>query len=434
LLFRNISFLDKNGTIIPNQNVLIEGKTIQSVGNEIPEGYQGAVYEGQGKLLMPGFVNSHSHTPMTLMRGYGENMVLSKWLNDCIFPFEARLQPNDVYYATLLGIAEMVRFGIVSTTDMYYFIPKMSAAFVSAGMKANLSHTIVGTFGGDFNRCPACSDSRKAFLNYHGAGDGLIQIDVGIHAEYTTDEKAVWGAANLAKDLKTGIHVHLSETKEEVEGCKTRRKGLTPTQYFDRLGVFDVPTVAAHGIWLEDGDLEILSEKNVSVVTCPKSNLKLASGLFDYARLKRAGINIAIGTDSVASNNNLNMLEEIKIFSLLQKYRSGDPTQVKPWEVLQLAISNGYLAQRRTDCGIIAPGYRADLIVVDMSNPYWQPTHNILNNLIYSAAGTDVVLTMIDGEIVYRDGEYLTIDIEQVKYEVETSKQRILTELNNKSE
>jgi 5-methylthioadenosine/S-adenosylhomocysteine deaminase len=429
LLFRNISFLDKTGAIIPNQQILIEGKFIRSIGSEVPEGYHGPIFEGQGKLLMSGFVNSHSHTPMTLMRGYGENMILARWLNDCIFPFEAHLKPDDVYYATLLGIAEMIRFGIVSTTDMYYFIPKMAAAFVSAGMKANLSHTIVGTFGGDFSRCPACADSRKAFVNYHGAGEGLVQIDIGIHAEYTTDEKAVWGAANLAKDLKTGIHVHLSETKEEVEGCKARRKGQTPAQYFNRIGVFDVPTVAAHGIWLEDEDLEILKEKKVTITTCPKSNLKLASGILDYARLKKAGIPVAIGTDSVASNNNLNMLEEMKFFSLLQKNRSGDPTQVKPEEVLRSAIGNGFLAQRRTDCGIIAPGYRADLIILDMAAPYWQPTHNILNNLIYSSSGSDVVLTMIDGQVVYHEGNYPTIDMEQVSYEVDASKQRILSEL-----
>lgn len=429
MLFRNISYLDQTGTILFNQHILIEGKFIRSIGSQEPEGYRGPIFEGQGKLLMPGFVNSHSHTPMTLMRGYGENMVLSRWLNDCIFPFEAHLKPDDVYYATLLGIAEMIRFGIVSTTDMYYFIPKMAAAFTSAGMKANLSHTIVGTFGGDFNRCPACADSRKAFVNYHGAGEGLVQIDIGIHAEYTTDEKAVWGAANLAKDLKTGIHLHLSETKEEVEGCKTRRKGQTPAQYFNRIGVFDVPTVAAHGIWLEDEDLEILKEKKVTIATCPKSNLKLASGVLDYARLQKAGIPVAIGTDSVASNNNLNMIEEMKFFSLLQKNRSGDPTQVKPEEVLRSAIGNGFLAQRRTDCGIITPGYRADLIVLDTEAPYWQPTHNTLNNLIYSSSGTDVVLTMIDGQVVYQEGNYPTIDMEQVGYEVNASKQRILAEL-----
>lgn len=429
MLFRNISFLDQTGTLIPNQYILIEGKFIRSIGNEEPQGYHGPVFEGQGKLLMPGFVNSHSHTPMTLMRGYGENMVLSRWLNDCIFPFEAHLTPDDVYYATLLGIAEMIRFGIVSTTDMYYFIPKMAAAFTSAGMKANLSHTIVGTFGGDFNRCPACADSRKAYVNYHGAGEGLVQIDIGIHAEYTTDEKAVWGAVNLAKDLKTGIQVHLSETKEEFEGCKTRRKGQTPTQYFNRIGVFDVPTVAAHGIWLDEEDLGILKEKKVTIATCPKSNLKLASGILDYARLHKAGIPVAMGTDSVASNNNLNMLEEMKFFSLLQKNRSGDPTQVKPEEVLRSAIGNGFAAQRRTDCGIITPGYRADLIVLDMGAPYWQPMHNPLNNLIYSSSGTDVILTMIDGQVVYQEGNYPTIDMEQVNYEVHASKQRILAEL-----
>ena len=429
MLFKNISYLDEDGNIQSNGYVRVENRNITYVGKDAPVPQQEDIFDGQGKLLMPGFVNSHSHTPMTLMRGYGEGMVLSKWLNECIFPFEARLLPEDIYHATLLGIAEMMRFGIVSTTDMYYFIPKMTSAFISAGMKANLSHTIVGTFGGDFTRCPACIDSKKAFLNYNGSGDDLIRIDIGIHAEYTTDEKAVWGAVNLAKDLKTGIQLHLSETKEEVEGCKSRRKGLTPVQYFNRLGVFDVPVVAAHGVWLEGDDYDILANHQVTIASCPKSNLKLASGVLDYGKLRKAGIRVAIGTDSVASNNNLNMLEEIKFFSLLQKNRSGDPTEMKPMEVLDLAIGNGFAAQRRTDSGKIAVGKRADLIVIDMSGPHWQPDHQILSHLMYSSLGSDVVLTMIDGQIVYRNGEYLTIDMEQVFFEVKASKSRILSEL-----
>jgi len=433
MLFQNIAFFDENYKMIPNGYVAVENKRIVYVGEIPPQGDFGELYQGKGKLLLPGFVNSHSHTPMTLLRGYGENMTLTQWLNHCVFPFEAHWKPTEIYYATLLGIAEMARFGIVSTTDMYYFVPQIAEAFLSAGMKANLSHTIVGTYGGDFNRSPVSLETRRVYSDYHGADDGLVLIDVGLHAEYTTDEKMVRGAVNLAKELKTGIHVHLSETKEEVEGCRNRHKGFTPVQYFNRLGLFEVPVTAAHGVWLQTEDYPILQEHQVTVATCPKSNLKLACGVLPYLALKQAGINVALGTDSVASNNNLNMLEEMRFFALLQKEKYDDPTLVTPAEALQTATINGSKAQRRVDCGRLAEGYRADLIVLDITSPSWQPVHHLMSNLLYSASGSDICLTMVDGQVIYRDGSYPTIDLERVYFEVEAAKKRILGELKAES-
>jgi 5-methylthioadenosine/S-adenosylhomocysteine deaminase len=428
VLFKNITYLNEEYEVITDTYILVEDKHITYVGAERPFDYEGPTYDGRGKLLIPGFVNSHSHTPMTLIRGYGENLALAQWLNDCIFPFEARMQPDDIYYGTLLGIAEMARYGIVSTTDMYYNIPKMTSAFTTAGMKANLSHTIVGTYGGDFTRSPVYIDSKRGFLNYNEAHD-LVKIDIAIHAEYTTDEKVVWGAANLAKELKTGLHFHLSETQGEVEECKARHKGLTPVEYFARQGVFDVPANAAHGVWLEEDDYAILKEHDVTIATCPKSNLKLASGLLNYQKLKEHEIRVALGTDSVASNNNLNFPEEMRVFSLLQKYNSKDPTAASPKEVMALASRNGFIAQRRKDSGVIAPGFKADLAVFDISGTNFQPQDEILNHLVYSASGSDNLLTMVDGQIIYNQGEFPTIDLEQVIFEVNAAKKRILGEL-----
>ncbi len=433
MLFQNIAFLDEHNNVIPNGYVAVENRRIAYTGETPPQGDFGECYCGEGKLLLPGFVNSHSHTPMTLLRGYGENMALASWLNNCVFPFEAHWKPAEIYYATLLGIAEMARFGIVSTTDMYYFVPQIADAFLSAGMKANLSHTIVGTYGGDFNRSPVSLETRRVHSEYHGADDGLIRIDVGLHGEYTTDEKMVRGAVSLAKELQTGIHVHLSETKEETEGCRSRHKGFTPVQYFNRLGLFDVPVTAAHGVWLEAEDYPILQEHQVTVATCPKSNLKLASGILPYLTLKQAGIRVALGTDGAASNNNLNMLEEMRFFALLQKTKYNDPTLVTPTEALQAATVNGWQAQRRENCGILAKGYRADLTVLDTTSPSWQPVHQMLSNLLYSASGSDVCLTMVDGKVIYRDGCYPTIDLERVYFEVEAAKKRILGELKMES-
>lgn len=429
MLFRNITILDENFDIKENMYVGIKGETVDYIDIAEPKGDYGESYDGNGKLLMSGFYNSHAHTPMTLMRGYGENMSLQDWLTKRIFPFEDKLNGESVYAGMMLGIAESLRFGIVSTTDMYYFGDDMARAILESGVKNNLGRGVVNfSEEGDINDLIGFQETKHLFETYHNAGNGRLKVDVSLHGEYTSNPKTARHLAEYMKSAGANMHVHVSETEFEHEECK-KRHGMTPVQYLSKQGIFDTKATAAHCVWLEDGDFEVLAEKGVTVASCPISNLKLASGVCDIPLLLSKGVNVAIGTDSVASNNSLNMVEEMKVFAIANKGKRFDPTLITPAETLRAATFAGAKGQGRDDCGKLAVGFKADLIVMDLSQPNMHPVHNLATNIVYSASGSDVLLTMVDGKVLYRNGEYLTVDIEKTIYEAEKSTKRILGEL-----
>ncbi len=428
MLFTGISALLPRG-VGRDLFVGVRGARIAYIGAEKPTDDYGVAYDGRGKLLLPGFFNAHSHSPMVLMRGYGENLTLHDWLHRRIFPFEAQMTGEDMYWATLLGVAEMARYGIVSTTDMYGRLDHMSRAFHDSGMKVNLSNSVANFTGAPYETLRETVEAHAALRDWHGADDGRILIDLSLHAEYTSDETTVRALADDAMARGCRMHVHVSETLAETEACKGRHGGRTPTRYLADCGLFERPATAAHCVHIDDRDREILVEKGVTVATCPKSNLKLASGVFDAGKAIAAGVAFAIGTDGVASNNNTNMIEEIRTFLLVQKGFSGDATLITPMEAFRAATRAGALAQGRGDCGEIAVGNRADLCVLDMSQPTAQPVHDLLNTAAYASSGSDIVLTMVDGRILYRDGQYPTIDIEKAVAEVERTRLRIVKTL-----
>ncbi len=414
MLFEDITILDENLDVKEHQYVLTEGERITYIGDTCPDADGHERYVGKNKLLMTAFINLHSHTPMTLMRGYGENLSLNDWLNKKIFPYEDKLTSEDVYHGTLLGIAEMLRFGIVSTSDMYYFCEDMLKAFIESGAKVNLSRGITCFSDASYHDLPAYEENKLLIREYHGLNRDQIKIDMSIHGEYTNTERTILEISNHAKEAGLPLHIHVSETENEHKECMARHNGMTPMEYFNHLGVLDSKVLAAHCVHLSGDDFAIMKEKKVSVASCPASNLKLASGICNVKKLMDYGINVGIGTDSVASNNSLNMIEEIKLFALLQKVRQNDPAVITPKSALYAATKAGAIAQGRTDCGALKVGNRADLIVLDMEEPYWTPVHNLVNNLVYSASGTDVCLTMADGKVLYRDGNFPTIDIEKL--------------------
>ncbi|MCI5897695.1 MAG: amidohydrolase [Anaerovoracaceae bacterium] len=432
MLFKDITILDENLEIQEHRYVGIKEERVYYIGKEAPAEDYGEVYDGSGRLLMSAFFNAHAHSPMTLMRGYGENLSLSSWLNDRIFPFEDCLTGEAVYWATLLGLAESLRFGIVSSTDMYYFCDDMARAVLESGVKNNLGRGITCFTDQPLEELASFRECRSLFECYHGAGGGKLLVDVSLHAEYTSNPVIAGGLADYAKKIDAGMHVHVSETKSEHEECKARHGGMTPVQYLNHLGLFDVRTTAAHCVWVEERDMDILAEKQVTAASCPISNLKLASGVCNAPALLEKGVNVALGTDSVASNNNLNFMEEIKAYALIHKTKWEDPTLITPKEALRAATLAGAHSQGRTDTGKLAEGMRADLIVLDISGPHMSPVHNMVNNLVYSASGSDVVLTMADGKVLYRDGEFTTIDLEKVKYHVERFRLGILDQLGRK--
>lgn len=428
MLFKDITVLDDQFQIKEHMYVGIVDDKITYISNESPKEDFGRIYNGKGKLLMSGFVNTHAHSPMTLLRGYGENMALQDWLNKRIFPFEDKLTSEAVYWGTLLAMAESIRYGIVSTTDMYYFSEDMIRAIAESGTKNNISRSVTCFTDEDLWDLQSGKEMKYIYENYHNSYDGKVKADMSIHAEYTSNPKIVKQMAEYTKEIGANMHVHLSETKQEHEECKERH-GKTPAAYFNSLGLFDTPTTAAHCVWLEPEDYPILKEKGVTVACNPVSNMKLASGICNVPELFRQGINVSLGTDSVSSNNNLNMIEEMKFFATASKVKLLDPTAVTPAQAIEAATLSGAKAQGRTDCGLLKEGYKADLVVMDISGPHMYPVHDMVNNIVYSASGSDVVMTMVDGKVLYENGEYLTIDVEKTIAEAERMTQNILKQL-----
>lgn len=422
MLFKNISIIDENLDHKENMYVATEGGKITYVGSIMPESYVGDEYDGSGKLLMSGFYNIHSHSPMSLLRGYGENMTLSDWLNKRIFPFEAKMNAADNYNGSLLSIAEMIRGGVVSNSDMYYRTPSLIRAARESGFKTNLSVPVLCFDDSSLRDLPVFSEMTS--MDEDGI---LVKCEYSIHAEYTSTPKVVRELAERAMLDKKSIHVHLSETKNEHEECIARH-GMTPTAYFESLGVFNVPTTAAHCVWADENDIEIMSKNGVTVACNPTSNMKLASGFANVKLMLEKGVNVGLGTDGSASNNTLDMINELKMFALIYKGISGDPTVVTPKQSLAAATVNGAKAQRRQG-GLVKEGYDADLIVLDTTRENYTPVHEMINNVVYSSNSRDVVLTMINGKVVYKNGEFMTIDLEKAKYEAKKSVERILNEL-----
>lgn len=429
MLFKEISILNEEFKVEEGMYVGVKNDKIEYIGKEEPREDFGEVYLGKNRILLPGFFNGHAHSPMALMRGYGENLTLQDWLNKRIFPFEDKIDGDAVYWGTMLCMAESLRFGIVSTSDMYYFAPYMVKAIEESGVKNNLSRSITNFTGEPFEKLESVKEMKTAIEQFHGCANGRILCDTSLHGEYTSDENTARGLAEFTKEAGLRMHVHVSETRLEHEECKRRHNGMTPVEYLETCGIFDSPAVAAHCVWIEKNDFEILKRRGVTVATNPVSNLKLASGICNVPKLLEKGINVSIGTDSVASNNNLNMLEEIKTMAVLGKVKNSNPTLITPSEVLRCATLGGAKAQGRNDCGAIKKGNKADFVVLRTDVANMHPAHSMVNNLVYAATPSEIVMTMVDGKVLYENGEYKTIDIEKTIFQTEAAISRVLGRL-----
>lgn len=424
LLLNNCDILAGDGKsfhLVKNGYLGVDGDCIAFLGDTRPEGNWDEEKDMSGKLLAPGFINCHGHTAMTLLRGVGSDLPLQEWLFDKIFPVEARLTADEIRAGNNLALLEMISCGTTSYSDMYFEPQTAVENTIAAGMKANISRPVQS-----FDENERYEDQYRAreslalFRNYHGAADGRIRIDFCIHAEYTCTERVTRAYAEDCNALGGRMQLHLSETKREQEEC-LKRRGKTPAAWFRDLGVFDSPTAAAHCVWLTEDDMEILREKGVSVIHCPTSNLKLASGFARVPELLKNGINVTLGTDGAASNNNLNIMEELHLASVIHNGFTGDPLVMKPEEVLLMATANGAKLQGRNDTGALQPGKKADIIAFDMQKPHLFPAFDIPALLAYSAQGSDVCMTMVDGKILYENGEFLTLDREKILAEAKAA-------------
>lgn len=403
---------------IKNGYFAYEGNTITYIGQDRPEGAFDRIIDGTNRLLIPGLYNLHTHTPMTLFRGYAEELPLDRWLNEKIFPAEDKLFGEAVYYGTLLSAAEMIAGGVVSASDMYFFCDDIVRAFADSGMKANVSRAVTCFDPNqDMSQEKRLLESVALFEQYDHSADGRILVDLSIHAEYTNVPCSVQAVAQKAKELNTGIHVHLSETQKEHEEC-IRRHGLTPTAYMAKHGVFDVPVTAAHCVWIDQNDRKIFAETGATAVHNPTSNLKLASGIADVPAMLQSGIRVALGTDGAASNNNQNLFEEMHLAAILHKGYQQDPLLVPAKSVLEMATVNGARAQRREHCGELKVGCRADFALLNCDKPHLYPRFDSLYALLYSAQASDVCMTVVDGKTLYENGTFTTIDIQRVQAKV----------------
>ncbi len=373
---------------------------------------------GKERLLMPGLYNCHTHLAMTLFRGYGEDLPLQAWLNDRIFPAEDKLTDRAVYVASKLAMAEMIRCGTVSCSDMYFFCDQTVKAAAEMGMKANISRSVV-TFDPDVELYSDYRflEGKKLWEDYHNCEGGRIKIDMALHAEYTNVEKAVRQMADFSREHGIINQIHLSETEKEHAECIARH-GKTPTAFFADCGLFDTPTLTAHSVYATDEDMDIMREKGVIPVYNPVSNLKLGSGVFPLQKALDKGLQVTLGTDGAASNNTLDLFKDLHVGTILQKGISRHPDQIKAAETVKIATENGAKAQGRADCGRIEVGCKADLVMLDLDAVNNIPMYDPYHTVVYSANSSNVLMTVCDGRILYENGAYTTVDIEALKYDM----------------
>ena len=392
---------------IRKDNIYIENGKISKIGT-LDDFKADKIIDGSNYITMPGFINAHTHVAMSYFRNYGDDNELFTWLNDYIFPVEAKLTEEIVYHASLLSFAEMIKTGTTTFADMYFFEEQTIKALDKAKLRAQISRGLTSPDPED-ERINECIDLYK---KYNGLNERL-EIAMGPHAVYTTDKEYLKKISETAKDYNMPIHIHLSETKFENEQC-FKHHGQSPTEVFNECSVFDNRTMAAHGVLLSDDDIKILKEKNVSVVHNPSSNLKLSSGICDVGHLIEAGVNVALGTDSASSNNKQSMLREIEIASLISKLKAAD--NLKAFDVLKMATINGAKALGIDDkVGTVEEGKCADLIMIDIDNINHAPENDLIASICYSTYESDISYVFVDGDLLYKNGEYSYLDIEDIK-------------------
>lgn len=386
------------GMKLSGHEVWVDGSTIVYVG---PAKEDMPVFQRQidlkGDLLIPGFKDAHTHTAMVFLRSYADDLPLQDWLYNKVFPHEARLTPEAVYQFTRLGILEYLSSGITASFDMYYYNEAYAKANVDCGFR-----TVICSAMNDFDADP--TNIEREYLRFNNYSE-LVSYKLGIHAEYTTGLQRMEYMASLAEKYQAPCYMHCCETRAEVEGC-LERHGLTPPQLLDRMGLFNYGGGGFHCVWMSDEDIELFARKGIYAVTNPASNVKLASGVAPVDKMLSAGVPMAIGTDGAASNNALDMFREMYLTSCMQKLSLMDASAGKAEEILTMACVGGARAMGLDDCDDIAPGKKADLCVIDLHRPNMQPELNIPKNLVYSGSKENVRLTMVNGRILYENGEF----------------------------
>jgi len=397
-------------------DLLIENDRIIQVGGQAPEGWEAdETVSLKGRLIMPGLVNTHGHTPMSLLRGYADDLALQSWLQDHIWPAEAKYTEEDVRYGSLLSIVEMLKGGTTTFVDMYDHTDVIAAAVEEAGIRGCLTRGVIGLCSEE-ERAAKLANAVRFAKEWHGKADGRITTMLSPHAPYTCPPDYIELFVQASIELNLPIHTHMSETIAEVEQ-NVRDYGVRPVEHLRRLGVFDRPCLLAHAVHLTDEEIQILKEYDVRVSHNPGSNLKLASGIARVPDLLRAGVKVSLGTDSSSSNNNLDMFEEIRLVALLHKGVTYDPTVVPALTALKMGTIDGAISIWLDEVGLLRPGYKADLIAIDIDQPHMIPHSDLVSHIVYSASQKDVTDAWVNGKRLVKDGACTTLDEERIRYE-----------------
>lgn len=410
----------KNGfDIIDNGEVWVDGSQISYVGKGT-DNQSEITFEREidlnGNLLMPSFKNAHTHSAMTFGRSFSDDLPLQEWLYNKIFPLEDLLTGDDIYKLSKIAFLEYLTSGISACFDMYYFPENMAKASVDTGFRTVMC--------GAVNNFKESVPLLEAYYNKYNSYDELVSYQLGFHAEYTTSEQIMRDIAKLAEKYETPVFMHSSETMSETQEC-IHQYNKTPTELFEKLGLFNYGGGAFHSVWVCEEDLDIYKKHGVYAVINSGSNCKLASGVAPVELMMKKGINLAIGTDGPSSNNALDMFREMYMTCVLQKIKNKDAASTDANEVLKMATVGSARCMGLNDCDCIDVGKKADLIVIDMMRPSMQPIHNITKNLVYSASKDCVKLTMVNGKILYENGEFPTLDCEKIYREADEVVKRI---------
>lgn len=391
MLIKGVSLI-QGGSTVKGRDILIEGKRIEKIGRDLPCSRSDEILDGRGMLAVPGLINSHTHLAMTLFRGYADDMALMPWLTEKIWPLEAKLTSEDIRWGVKLGCLELIRFGITCYNDMYYYMDETARTTKEMGLRAFLSGVV-------FDSKPQFKAEAESFIKAW-KDDDLIHPAVGPHAIYTCSAETLRWAADLAEKNNVVLHTHLSETEGEVQ-ASMKDHGLSPVDYLDNLGLLSPRLVAAHCVHLSDKDISLLASRGVNVAHCPISNLKLAAGIAPVEKLLSAGVNVCLGTDGASTNNNLDLYEEMKVASVVQKNACSKSDALKASMAWKMATESGYKALG-LDLGL-REGALADLALINLRRPWFTPEASLISHLVYSMPG-EVDTTIINGKVLMKGG------------------------------
>lgn len=417
------TILIKNAVILnPNVNdcqyfessLLIEDDIIAEIAPQIPEDNVDKVIDADGKILMPGLINTHTHVSMTLFRGLADDLSLDAWLNDYIWPTEANLTPYHCYIGALLGAVEFIKSGTTTFSDMYFYMEAVAKAVDESGLRAALAHGMID-FDDPEKRELEIKTNVELFKNCNNTADGRIQVFFGPHAPYTASLTLLKTVRELANEFNTKIHIHVSETQKEVNDI-VEQTGMRPFEYLNEIGFLGPDVIAAHSVWLSDKEIQIIKDNNVKISHNPCSNMKLASGVCPVATLNENDICVSIATDGASSNNNLDLIEEMKTASLLQKVNTLNPKVLSAEETLAMATINGaYTLGLEDEIGSIEIGKKADIILIDRQDANMTPDSSCLSsNIVYAAKGSNVDTTICNGKILMENRKLTTLDEDEI--------------------